>query len=191
MTGLPVVPLLSMLFFLPFHTLAQQDGAAPSRDPVAEELSHSLRRVADALERFLESQRADVELKLIEVASRVLQLHWEQIALLRSAAETANEEALKSEQQRQLSLAELDILDERERELRATPENEDNSGERRERIRGLREERLQLESYIEQERDRAWRMREQANVYQSEMAEMRSRVAHLEAVIARWLEDLE
>jgi chromosome segregation ATPase len=180
-----------MLFLLPLPSLAQQESAPPSPDPVAEELSSSLRRVANALERVLESQRADVELKRIEVASRILQLHWEQIAQLRSAAEAAEEEAASAEQNQQLLLAELDILSDRERELRDAPEGEDDSGERRGRTRQLREERQKLESYIEQDKDRAWRMRDQASVYQSEMAEIRSRVAHLEAVIARWLDDLK
>jgi chromosome segregation ATPase len=191
MRRLPVVPLLTMLFLLPLPSLAQQESAPPSPDPVAEELSSSLRRVANALERVLESQRADVELKRIEVASRILQLHWEQIAQLRSAAEAAEEEAASAEQNQQLLLAELDILSDRERELRDAPESEDDSGERRGRTRQLREERQKLESYIEQDKDRAWRMRDQASVYQSEMAEIRSRVAHLEAVIARWLDDLK
>jgi len=147
--------------------------------------------VANALERVLESQRADVELKKIEVASRILQLHWEQITQLRNAAETAEEKAASAEENQKVMLAELDILSARERELRDTPESDDNSGERRESIRLMQEERQKLESYIEQDKDRSWRMRDQASVYQAEMKEIRAKVAHLEEVIARWLDDLK
>jgi hypothetical protein len=85
----------------------------------------------------------------------------------------------------------LDGLGEREGELRDTPEGKDTTGDRREGLHQMRDERLKLESYIEQVEDSAWRMREQAGGYQSELAEIRSRVAHLEAVIAHWLDDLE
>jgi hypothetical protein len=190
MKGLSFVPLLTMLFLLPLPAMAQQASAPPPPDPVAKELSSSLHRVANALERVLESQRADVELKKIEVASRILQLHWEQITQLRNAAETAEEKAASAEQNQKVMLAELDILSARERELRDTPESDDNSGERRESIRLMKEERQKLESYIEQDKDRSWRMRDQASVYQAEMKEIRAKVAHLEEVIARWLDDL-
>lgn len=191
MTPWPVVPLLAALLLVPLPCLAQQGATPPAPDPVAEELSHSLRRVANALERGLESQRADVDLKRIEVASRILQLHWDQIAQLRSAADTAEEEALAAEQEQQMMLAELDILDDREQDLRDTPEGESGSGDRSEQRRGLKEERQKLESLIGQSKDRAWRMKDQAGVYQSEMAAIRTRVAHLDAVIARWLDHLE
>ena len=85
----------------------------------------------------------------------------------------------------------LDGLGEREGELRDTPEEEDTTGDRREGLRRMRDERLKPESNIEQVEDRAWRMREQAGGYQSEVAEIRSWVAHLEAGTARWLDDLE
>ena len=107
MKGLPFAPLLIMLFLLPLSAIAQQPGAPPPPDPVAEELSSSLHRVASALERMLDSQRDDVELKKIEVASRILQLHWEQITQLRSAAENAEEEAASAEQNQKIMLAEL------------------------------------------------------------------------------------
>jgi len=187
----PVVPLLTMLVLLPHPSLAQQEGAPPATDPVAVELNGSLRRVANALERAIESQRADADLKRIEVASRILQLHWDRISQLRNAADTAEKEAIAAEQNRQLMLVELDGLDEREREIRDSPEDDDGSGERRGRLGQLKDERKRLEAYLEQEKDRAWRLRDQASLYRSEMADLRSREAHLEAVIGRWLDALE
>ena len=191
MKHLPLMPLLVMFFLPGVPCLAQQESAPPSSDPATIELSAGLRRVANALERVLESQRTDTELKKIEVASRILQLHWEQITQLRNAAETAEKEAASAEQNQNVMLAELDILSAREHELRDSPESGDGSGERPDRLRQIKEERQKLESYIEQDKDRAWRRRDQANIYQAEVVEIRSKVAHLEAVIARWLDDLE
>jgi hypothetical protein len=190
MKRLPIAALLLLLPLLPLHAVAQQQVKPPDGDPVAEELSHSLRRIASALERVLDAQRVDVELKQIEVASRVLQLHWDRIALLRSAAEKAEEAALKSEEEEQLMLAELDMIEDRERALRDAPAGE-NADEQRDRIRQVREEHKKVEAYMEQSKDRAWRLRDQAHSYRSELAEIRGRVTHLEAVIGRWLDDLE
>lgn len=189
--ALACVPLLTTLFLPSFPAMAQQASTPPPPDQLTRELAGGLNRVANALERVLESQRADVELKKIEVASRILQLHLEQISRLRSAAENAEEEAAAAERNQKAMLAELDILSSRERDLRDTPGSDEDSGSRRESLRQMQEERRKLESYIEQDKDRSWRMRDQASVYQSEMTEIRSKVAHLEEVIAHWLAAIE
>jgi hypothetical protein len=182
-----------MFLLIPFlfPQIAGQTRANTEADErILREVSTALRRIADAFERNLESDDAELRLKKVEVAARVLQVHWERIGRLRGAAENAEEAANSAEEQEKLLLADLENLEERERELKSLEEGLDPE-QVRARNQELREERNRLEAYIEQTKERAWRLRDQVSLLTSELEMVLSRVEHLEEIVMRWLEELE
>ncbi len=183
------------VFFLLIPFLSSLVTAQPSVDPeegerTLQEVNTNLRRIADALEWNLKPREAELRMKKVEVAAQIHQVHWERIGRLRKAAETAKEAANSAEKTEKVRFADLENLEERERELHslaATLDPEEFDAQNQE----LREERRRQEAYIEQTKERAWRLRDQALLYQSELEMILSKTTYIEEIVTKWLEEFE
>jgi chromosome segregation ATPase len=170
----------AIVFVLPLQYLAAEPEGREQSPDLAKSiaaLAGAVDRLAGELAKDVAVRAADKEARRVEIAVSVMGLRYRKIDRLEGEIQSATREEEESARQLEFMKAQADQLRKQGRTENA------ELGE------GARAEMAIVELRIKSEEDRIAHLRERAGALQNEVAAERRRVASLEALLDRWMEE--